>query len=198
VVPSQTKDQAAEVMADWGEIVECALEGDRVAYAKLTRLVTGHLARWHAFDFRADWEDIVQEVLVSTVAAYNEGRLASTGAFRAYVRQATRFKFIDRIRAAQKWASDRDPEETRDRGEAGAAPMWPPRDSVQGAALEMRGSVRQAIERLTERERLAVLEVYLRGRTYDEAADATGIALGTLKRALRTGLARLKEVLDEG
>ena len=68
---------------------------------------------------------------------------------------------------------------------------------MQAAAVDLRLAVREAIARLGERERLAVLEVHLRGRTYEEAAANTGIPLGSLKRALRAGLAQLREVLDD-
>lgn len=183
-------------MTGWGALVDRALAGDRVAYARLARLVTGYLARWRAYDFRADWEDMVQEVLVSTIEAYREGRFPSDAAFQAYVRQATRFKFIDRIRANERVAQDRDPEEAVDRAGSASTAAWPPETSIQNEAYEIRVSVRSAVERLGERERAAILEVYLRGRTYDEAAAATGIPLGSLKRALRSGLAQLRGVLD--
>lgn len=181
----------------WGELADAAIAGDRVSYTKLARLVTGYLARWRAYDFRGDWEDVVQEVLVSTIAAYGEGRFESDAAFQAYVRQATRFKFIDRIRANERVASGTTAEEAADRGESAAGVPWPPETSLQAAAVDLRLAVREAIARLGERERLAVLEVHLRGRTYEEAAANTGIPLGSLKRALRAGLAQLREVLDD-
>ena len=182
---------------EWSEVVERALAGDNLAYGRLARLVTGYLARWRAYDFRSDWEDIVQEVLVSTVAAQREGRLETDAAFQAYVRQATRFKFVDLIRAQQRVATDRDVDRELDRAAASGDLAWPPVTSIQSAAADLRVSVRRALERLTDQERAAVLEVHLRGRTYAEAAEVTGIPLGTLKRALRTGHARLRKVLDD-
>ena len=55
---------------DWLGVVGRVLDGDRAAYARLVRLVTGNLTAWRAYDFRADWDDMVQEVLVSTIEAY--------------------------------------------------------------------------------------------------------------------------------
>lgn len=60
----------------------------------------------------------------------------------------------------------------------------------------MRTTIWQAIKALPERERLAVVEVHVSGRTYEEAAEVTGIPLGSLKRALRAGLAMLRESLE--
>ena len=57
--------------------------------------------------------------------------------------------------------------------------------------------IRDAILKLPEKQRLAVLSVYLEGRTYDEAARHTEIPLGSLKRYLRDGLATLQAELSE-
>ena len=178
-------------------MVQRVLAGDRAAYARLVRLVTGHLTAWRAYDFRADWDDMVQEVLLSTVEAYRAGRITDSGALVAYVRQAARFKFIDRIRTLQRRGRPVELREGTEMSAEGAALAWPPADAAQGRSLELRVSIREAMERLDPREREAVTWVYLRGHTYEEAAEATGIPLGTLKRSLRTALARLKEVLGD-
>jgi DNA-directed RNA polymerase specialized sigma24 family protein len=41
------------------------------------------------------------------------------------------------------------------------------------------------------------MAVYIRGLTYEEAARATGIPLGTLKHYLRDGLAQLRDELSD-
>lgn len=190
-------DERESSAIDWRHCVECALAGDRLAYGRLVRLVTGYLARWRAYDFRADWDDIVQEVLVSTVAAHEEQRLPTPAAYQAFVRQATRFKFIDCVRRQQRRGTGPDAETELERTPAEESGGWPPLKSIRATAIDLRLSVRSALGELDERERAAVVEVYLKGQTYEEAASATGIPLGTLKRALKTGLARLREVLDE-
>lgn len=194
-VSLEAESNARSIPADWNAVVERALGGDRVAYARLARLVTGYLAHWRAYDFKPDWDDMVQDVLVSAVAAYREGRLDAPGAFAAYVRQAARFKFIDRIRSSKRRADGADPEESIERGHADVS--WPPLTGglEGGLSVELKATLAGAIERLPERERLSVYEVHVRGRTYEEAAEATGIPLGSLKRALRSGLAALREVL---
>lgn len=182
---------------DWLAVVQRVLDGDRAAYARLVRLVTGHLTGWRAYDFRADWDDMIQEVLVSTVEAFRDGRLADSGALVAYVRQAARFKFIDRIRIQQRRGRPVELNEQQEAGGEGSALAWPPADTAPGRALELSVSIREAMTKLDPREREAVTWVYLRGHTYEEAAEATGIPLGTLKRALRTALVSLKEVLGD-
>lgn len=182
---------------EWLDVVGRVLDGDRAAYARLVRLVTGNLTAWRAYDFRADWDDMVQEVLVSTIEAYRAGRIADSGALVAYVRQAARFKFIDRIRVLQRRGRPVELKEGTESGAEGPGLAWPPADAGASRGVDLRVSVREAMSQLEPRERDAVTWVYLRGHTYEEAAEATGIPLGTLKRSLRTALARLKEVLGD-
>lgn len=191
--PSSTSTGAI----DWLLVVSRVLDGDRAAYARLIRLVTGHLTSWRAYDFRADWDDMVQEVLISTVEAYRAGRIADSGALVAYVRQAARFKFIDRIRVLQRRGRPVELKEGTDAATEGGSLAWPPAEGGESRGTELRVAVREAMDRLDPREREAVTWVYLRGHTYEEAAEATGIPLGTLKRALRTALVSLKEVLGD-
>ena len=194
---TESRADASSSAVDWLAVVQRVLAGDRAAYARLVRLVTGHLTAWRAFDFRADWDDMVQEVLFSTVEAYRAGRITDSGALVAYVRQAARFKFIDRIRTLQRRGRPVELREGTEVSSEGAVLAWPPADAAQGRSLELSVSIREAMDRLDPREREAVTWVYLRGHTYEEAAEATGIPLGTLKRSLRTALARLKEVLGD-
>ncbi len=190
---TRTSDQSPKSATEenWCAVVDLVAAGDRRAYGQLVRLVTGHLAHWRAYDFSADWDDIVQEVILSVVQAHAKGKLDAPGALRAYARQATRFKFIDRIRASKRQRLRADPGEIERQAES----AWPPLTSVEEIAIEMRLTLRRAIETLPEPERLAVIEVHARGRTYEEAANATGIPLGSLKRSLRSGLATLRERL---
>jgi RNA polymerase sigma-70 factor, ECF subfamily len=194
VNPSLEPPTLASPGPDWNSVVEQALSGDRSAYARLARLVTGHLAHWRAYDFRPEWDDIVQDVLISVVNAYREGRLDAPGALAAYLRQATRFKFIDCIRASGRRASKSDPMDEIESGDQGL--HWPPLRSVATDAQEIRIELEAALAALPERERIAVCEIHVRGRTYEEAASVSGIPLGSLKRALREGLDRLRNKLD--
>jgi RNA polymerase sigma factor (sigma-70 family) len=57
--------------------------------------------------------------------------------------------------------------------------------------------VREAVARLTDRQREAVELAYFGGHTYREVAEVLGIPEGTAKSRLRDALARLKELLEE-
>jgi RNA polymerase sigma-70 factor (ECF subfamily) len=177
------------VLGDGKGVLARLEAGDRVAFAEVARLVTACLVQWRAFDFRDDWDDVVQEVVVALVEAARAGRIANAAALPGYVRQTTRFKFIDRLRRRKRepTAGEREP--------AAVDAAWPPAPSEPPP--ELRLAVRRALEALPEKERIAVVEVYARGKTYEEAARDNAIPLGSLKRHLREGLVGLRAALGE-
>ena len=183
----------ARAGTDWNDVVARVRQGDRVAFVTLARFVTGFLSSWRAFDFRDDWDDMVQDVVLAVCEAHREGRIDSAGAVAGFLKQTARFKFVDRLRALKRQAPDQDAGEL---AEAGASP-WPPGSIGDGLSAETKVAIWQALDQLPERSRDAVLEVYVRGRTYEEAAETTRLPLGTLKRALREGLAALRSELAD-
>lgn len=180
--------QAAE---DWGRVLEGLIEGDRLALAKLTRLVASFLARWNAYDFHDEWDDLIQEVLLAAATALRDGKIRDRRAVVAYLKSTARFKFADRLKAHLRRAEDDHLPWEDVVGELAesSADGWDP-----GASSDLLA----ALENLPDERRRAVIAVYLEGCTYDEAAAATGIPLGSLKRYLRDGLADLREALDAG
>jgi RNA polymerase sigma-70 factor (ECF subfamily) len=176
--------------ADWVEVLRRALAGDRLALARASRLINGFLAGWNAYDFRDDWDDLVQEVLSAAVVALRDGRLRDPAALVGYLRSTTRFKYLDRLRRhLGQRRSERLPwaEVVEERARAV--------EHFLGA--EVREDLQRALDRIPEKRRNAVMAVYVAGFTYEEAAQACGIPLGTLKRYLRDGLAQLRAELAD-
>jgi RNA polymerase sigma factor (sigma-70 family) len=173
---------------DWAAALERLLRGDRLALAQLSRLVNALLARWNAYDFRDEWDDLIQEVLVAAATALRAGRIRERAAVIGFLTATARFKLADRLRVRLR-VPEGEPlswEELLE-DEAPTADETPP---------ELRRDLREALARLPEKERSAVAAVHVEGRTYEDAAAATGIPLGSLKRHLRDGLARLRAELD--
>lgn len=174
---------------DWLATLEALVEGDRVAFAKWNRLVTGFLLQFRAYDFEDEWDDLRQEVLSAVVENLRVGRLRDPQALVGYARIITRNKFTDRLKRRLR-CGDREVlpwEEEISRAaspEAASAPI--------GAESQ---DLRRALASLDERQRSLIERVYLAGETYEEASRATGIPLGTLKRRLREGLLLLREAL---
>src|SRR5438093_9936405 len=98
----------AAVDKDWLAVLDRLLAGDRVAFLEVNRLVTGFLVQLRAYDFRDEWDDLRQEVLLSVVANARAGRLRDPQAFLGYVRIITRNKFVDRPQARPR-PHDKDP-----------------------------------------------------------------------------------------
>jgi RNA polymerase sigma-70 factor (ECF subfamily) len=170
---------------DWLAIVDGIVAGDRIAFARFARLITSFLRRWRAFDFRDDWEDLVQEVVLTTIEAVARGQIEHAGALVAFTRSVTRNKFVDRLRRYER----RDARETTQDDELALAPE----DGDLAAAPEEILDLRRAVADLPENQRRAVLGVYAEGKTYEEASEDTGIPLGSLKRYLRQALEQLSE-----
>jgi RNA polymerase sigma-70 factor (ECF subfamily) len=167
---------------DWSRVLDRLLEGDRLAFLEVNRLVTGYLQQLRAWDFRDEWDDLRQEVLLSIVGNARAGRLRDPQAFLAYVRTITRNKFIDRLKQ-------------RLRHKAGETLPW---DDETARALDPAPADDEAAElwaavRGLPAEQQRVLDgVYAQGKTYQEVSDDTGIPLGTMKRRLRDALLALR------
>ncbi len=126
---------------------------------------------------RADAEDLVQAVLAKTYLAW--GKIHDYAALDAYVRRAMVNTHISwwRRRKVEEFPTDELPDQVvADRaGESDTAEV-----------------VRQAIDRLPQRMRAAVMLRYLEDMTEAETAAALGISLGTVKSTVSRAVARLR------
>ena len=187
ILPTMSQVEARPV--DWGETLEALEAGDALALARLTRLVNGFLARWNAYDFRSEWDDLIQEVLIGAVVALREGRIRDRRAVVGYLRSTARFKFVDRLKRHLRCSEDQTLpwEDVIGRDEASLA--------TDTEDLQLRRDLVQALEVLDEKRRVAVVGVHVQGKTYTQVSEESGIPLGSLKRYLRDGLAQLREEL---
>jgi RNA polymerase sigma factor (sigma-70 family) len=176
---------------DWIEVVGRLLEGDRLAFLQVNRLVTGCLTQLRAYDFQEEWDDLRQEVVLAVIANARAGRLRDPQAFVGYVRIITRNKFMDRLKQRLRHRE----KETLPWEDATAGAIAAP--TAADAAADQ-ASLRAALAELSADERRVIEGVYAQGRTYEEVSAETGIPLGTMKRRLRDGLAHLRRRLAPG
>jgi RNA polymerase sigma-70 factor (ECF subfamily) len=170
---------------DWAAVIERMVAGDRLALAQLIRLVNGFLTRWNAYDFRDEWEDLIQEVVFAAALALRQGRLRDRAAALGYLRSLARFKYVDRLKHHLRVR----------RGEVLAWADWIERGEPESSIpldRPAREDLRRALARVPDKQRASLLAVYFGGLTYEEAAASTGIPLGSLKRYLREALAQLR------
>jgi RNA polymerase sigma-70 factor (ECF subfamily) len=167
-------------------VVERLLAGDHRAFLDLNRLVTGFLVQLRAYDFRDEWEDLRQEVVLAVVANARAGRLRDPRAFVGYVRIVTRNKFVDRLKTRLR----RHEGETLPWDDATAHPLLP----VESEAAR---EVWAKVEHLTAEQRQVLDGVYRQGKTYKAVSEETGIPLGTMKRRLRDAIVALRRRFQE-
>jgi len=158
-------------------------KGDPVALVRVTQLITGCLARTGAYEFRDAWDDVCQEVLIRLLRSVSEGAIRDPRAFVGYAGTVTRNTFVD-------WLRKNRPRDTED-VEAGAG-------GTVAEQLECRNDpdlmvdLERAIPELPREQQEALREIYLEGRSYEEAARRLGIPMGTLKRRQTEGLRDLR------
>jgi len=170
----------------WPAVVARLAAGDRAAFLKLNRLVTSVLVQLRAYDFREEWDDLRQEVVLAVVANARAGKLRDPQAFVGYVRIITRNKFVDRLKQHLR-LKEGDALPWDDEAARIASP--PVADASEAAELWA------AVRSLPDDEQHILHGLYRQGRTYEEVAHDTGIPLGTLKRRLRSALDTLRERL---
>ena len=173
---------------DWPEVMDRLARGESAAFLDVSRLITGFLVQWRAYDFRDEWDDLIQEVVLAAIEATRARRLRKPGAIVGYLRTATRYKFVDRLRRRRG-----EPLEDGEGNERPADLRWPPAPDRDPGGFE----IFDQVDKLPENQRKCIYSVYLAGNTYGEAATVTGIPLGSLKRHLRDGLSTLRAGLAE-
>jgi RNA polymerase sigma factor (sigma-70 family) len=175
---------------NWGELQKKLVDGDRLAFLQLGRLITGCLTQLRAYDFQEEWDDLRQDVAWAVIANVRDGRLRDSSAFVGYVRAITRNKFMDRlkkrIRVREHEILAWDDETARHFSEMSPAPQ-----EAENQALWAE------VERLPDDERMLVAGIYGEGKTYQAMSQTSGIPLGTLKRRLRAALGILRGFLEE-
>ena len=168
-------------------VLDRLLTGDQEAFLEINGLITRCLNRLRAYDFRDEWEDLRQDVVLAVVGAARAGRIREPDAFLAYLMTTTRNRVFDRIKAKRRHhEKDTGSWESEMEGcyQSGAV------DSEQ---LYAANEVVAAIGRLPPKQRVILEGVYREGKTYEAVAADTGVPLGTMKRRLREGLAVLRQ-----
>lgn len=134
-------------------------------------------------------QDVVQETFLRAWRAGDRFD-PSLGSLRTWLFSIARHAMLDHVRAAgvRPWqaALVDDP--------AAAAPH-PGDDPSEGL---LRGwVVEEALRRLSEEHRTAIVETYLKDRPYAEVAAELGLPVGTLRSRVFYGLKALRVALDE-
>jgi RNA polymerase sigma-70 factor (sigma-E family) len=125
----------------------------------------------------ADAEDLVQSALAKTYSAWD--RIEDMGALDGYVRRAIVNTHISwwRGRRMEELPTDEIPDQAV---------------ADHAADSDLQHTMRQAVDRLPERMRAAVLLRYYEDMTEAEVAEVLGVSLGTVKSTVARAVAKLR------
>jgi RNA polymerase sigma-70 factor (sigma-E family) len=151
---------------------EAYVHARNAALSRIAYLLTGdhHLA-----------EDLVQQALLSVVGRWQ--RVAGAGDPDAYVRRVLYRQHIS-------WWRRRRVIEVPGEGPPSAA-------SDHSDALVAKVAVREALARLSPRQRAVLVLRYFEDLSESQTAEILGISVGTVKSQSRDGLARLRVLAPE-
>ncbi|GIG40531.1 RNA polymerase sigma factor [Cellulomonas phragmiteti] len=132
---------------------------------------------------RGTAEDLVQDALVRTFSRVRAG--TDVAHAEAYVRSAILRGHLDALRRRQRWATVRH------------LLHVPGEDTVRDPATSVAtdSAVQSALATLAPQERVAVVLRYVEDLTVPDVAAQMGLAVGTVKRYLSTGSAKLAQRL---
>jgi RNA polymerase sigma-70 factor (ECF subfamily) len=190
--------ESSSSAADLGLLQRIAIRDE----AALAELYDRHSRRAYSVIMRilgsqSDAEDVLQETFVR-VWSRAESYDALMGTPSAWLTRIARNRAIDRLRAR------------RVRGNVAVGPIQagddPPRSEepvtrdTPETVLEgrtMAGAVRTALAALTPAQRALIEAAYFEGYTHSELATRFGVPLGTVKTRIRTGLAAMRDRLEQ-
>ena len=149
-----------------------------LVFSVILRMVRNH----------ATAEDITQDAFIS--AYKNIGRMRGVN-FRAWVLRIARNATLDAIRRTGRRPEDSIDEQIVTLGETLSSGEESPEDYAERRDLGR--DINRGLGELPPDQRMAVVMVDVEGLTYDEAADAMEVNIGTVKSRLNRGRKRLRE-----
>lgn len=174
---------------DLDELVVTVARGERGAFDALFRQLSGLVygAALAVTRDRAQAEEAAQDALLEiwrTAGRFDPGKGSAT----AWALTIARRRAIDRVRSTA--ASAR-----RERRSTGGSVPW---DQVSETVQDIldREQLVSSLDRLSDPQRQAIMLAFYAGHTHTEVAAILGVAVGTVKSRIRTGLDRLRDCMQ--
>jgi RNA polymerase sigma-70 factor (ECF subfamily) len=189
--PSRPANRTAPLDDEAG-VVARAVAGDRAAFA---RLVEHYQSACYGLAWRLIGNpdlaaDATQDAFVHAYDAIGRFR---GGVFRSWLLRITANASYDILRRNQRRPTSALPD--ADEGEAELPDPAAPNPVVEAGRAELYRHLDEALRRLPEDQRAAVVLCDVYGMDYAEVADMTSSALGTVKSRIHRGRLRLRELL---
>lgn len=169
------------------ELLSAHVAGDPHAFARLFHRHQNHL--WHVAKRTSyspeDAADALQDAMLSAHRTASSFR--RDAAVRSWLHTIVVNACLDRIRRAKaRPTQPLSPDED----------AHPPARRDEAAAVETRMMIQQALHRLPDEQRLAVVTVDIEGHPVAEAARILGVPPGTVKSRCARGRTKLAELLE--
>ena len=171
----------------WPHTLRALETGDPAALGEFARLVTTQLRALRAYDFRDDWDDLIQDVIWVVVTEARAGKIADLNAIPGFVKTVTWRKFRDLVSASNRYV-DEEP------GEGSRGPAWP----KSPPTAPQRATIQQALDRLPEIERRIVVLLKVEQHSLHETARLMDLKVGTVRNHLARAVSRLRTTLESG
>ncbi len=143
-------------------------------------------------------QDLVQESLVKGYAAYAAGQFRESGNASAWLSRILMNLFVNEYRRHVKWDAGVNVETLTAGGEVGPEVTRVAPGDIPGASLlanTLDEPLEQALRRLSEALRTAVLLVDIEGFTYEEAARILKVPIGTIRSRVSRARYQLQSLL---
>ncbi len=173
--------------------VRAAREGDVEAFNQLVERyeTAAYNVALRAVGNPEDAADATQEAFLSAFRAIGELR----GSFKPWLLRIVLNACHDLHRRQQRRPATSMDALVEEAGEAPWADPGTPDPEAIMLSHETRQVIEQVLEALSEEQRLAIVLVDLQELSYEEAAEAMGCAVGTIRSRLARGRARVRDRL---
>lgn len=196
--PQRTEPLAAQDLIHLGEndLLVRAQRGDKLAYGALVLKLEPPVRRFVRRLIGQSWaeDDIVQDVFVSLLEHLDQ--VDASRSVRPYVFRIVRNRCYDELRRQGRYQTVSIEDEPSDEESTAAtleAPGSQPDDAAHWLMLHL--EVREAMERLPEPQRQALILFADEELSYTEIAEALGTTIGTVKSRLFHAKRALRRLL---
>lgn len=182
------------------QLLEQLAAGDRLALARVTRMVTGCLRRIGAYDLGDEWQDLCQEVVWALVRAVREGRAPADHAVSSYLGSIVHNQFVTwlRKRGSRPTQSIEAGDRLSELGGGGAVGAAMPVAMRDDGQPENRIAARRALSRLPRDWQSLLVAHYVEGCTIDALVSINGTSRATLNRELKRAREAFCAALADG
>ena len=177
---------------DDSELVGRSQVGDLAAFNAIVERYQAQVVNVSAriLGDRASAEDVTQETFISAYRSIGKFR---GGSLRAWLLRIASNLSIDAIRSSRRRPEQSLDAALEDTGFEVASPGGSPEQAVIRG--ELGAEIQRSIVSLPHDQRVVLVLVDVQGLSYDEAAEAVGASLGTVKSRLSRARVRVREHL---